>query len=252
MHVDLNADVGEGVGGTAELDRGVLSYVTSANIACGVHAGSPELMRATVELARDCNVAIGAHPSFPDHGGFGRQDMHLTSSEIESLVLYQLGALSAIAGAEGTQLRHVKPHGALYTMAARDRTLADAIARAVRLFDRELILVGLAGSAVIGAARDAGLRPAEEGFIDRAYRADGTLVPRGEDGAVLREASAAVAQAVRMVCDGAIVTATGHVRRVRVDSLCVHGDTPGAAALAAAVRGALRTSGVDVLALGTN
>lgn len=252
MRVDLNADVGEGVGPTLDADRGVLSCVTSANVACGFHAGTPALMRATVEIAGEYKVAIGAHPSFPDDGGFGRQEMRLPLADVESAVLYQLGALAAIASAAGARLQHVKPHGALYNMAARDSALAGAIARAVRLFDRNLILVGLAGSAVVSVARGAGLRAAEEGFVDRAYRADGTLVPRSEAGAVLLETSSVVEQALRMVCEGTIVASTGERRRVHVDSLCVHGDTPGAAAMAAAVRGALQKAGVDVRALGAD
>jgi len=248
MHVDLNADVGEGIGAN-ETDTAILRQVTSANIACGVHAGSPAIMRATVELAQSLDVAIGAHPGFADPEGFGRREMRVSEAEVEELVLSQMRALADIVTASGASLQHVKPHGALYNMAARDESVASAIARAVRAFDPSLILMGLAGSAMITAAERIGLRTAGEGFADRAYRSDGSLVPRHESRAILSDPRAVIEQALRMITDGVIIAATGEPVRVRVDSLCIHGDTPGASALAGDLRAAFVGAGVTLRAL---
>jgi len=236
--VDLNADVGESFGAwklgqTPEL----FSHITSANVACGFHAGDPGVMRETVALARQHGVAIGAHPGFPDLAGFGRREMHMAPADVEDMVVYQIGALWAVAAAQGARLQHVKAHGALYNMAARDAALADAIARAVAAVDRTLILVGLRGSEVMRAGERAGLPVANEVFADRAYREDGTLVPRTEVGAVIHDEALVVAQAVRLAALD------------EVDTICLHGDTPGAAQLAAAVRAALATAGVAVSSL---
>ena len=209
-----------------------MAAITSANIACGFHAGDPGVMRATAELAREHGVAVGAHPGFPDLQGFGRREMQMTPREIENLVAYQVGALAAIAAAAGVRLQHVKPHGALYNMAARDAAVADPIARAVAAVDSSLVLFGLAGSALIEAGTRAGLRVANEVFADRAYRSDGTLVPRTEPGAVVDNPDVVVAQAI--------------ARAAHADTICVHGDTPGAAALALAIRKALAAAGIDV------
>jgi UPF0271 protein len=175
VQIDLNADVGEGIGD----DEGVVALVSSANIACGFHAGNPLLMRRTVQLARSHNVAIGAHPGFDDPEGFGRRDMQLSAAELENLVAYQIGALAGVAAADGARLSHVKPHGALYNMAARDAAMAQAIARAVRAVDASLVLFGLSGSELVAAGDRAGLRVASEVFADRGYRPDGSLAPRG-------------------------------------------------------------------------
>ena len=250
MRIDLNADVGEGVHAADADDAAIMPHVTSANIACGAHAGSSEIMRATVEVARRFNVAIGAHPGFADLEGFGRREMHLSGPEVERLVVGQIEALAAIASESGMRLQHVKPHGALYNMAARDDTLAAAIARAVKAFDPSLVLMGLAGSALVSAAERAGLRAAGEGFADRAYRSDGTLVPRSEPGAVLHDRRLVVEQVLRLVTQGRVVASTGEEISLRVDSLCIHGDTPGAATLAAALRKTLVDAGVTVVALG--
>ncbi len=250
MRVDLNADVGE-VADAADIgDAALLPHVTSANIACGFHAGNPHVMRATVELARGLGVAIGAHPGFADLEGFGRREIRLSTREVEDLVLDQVRALAAVASANSVRLQHVKPHGALYNMAARDRSLADAIARAVKALDPSLILVGLAGSALVSAAEGIGLRAAGEGFADRAYRADGTLVPRSEPDAVLHDRKAVVDQALQLVAEGVIVTSTVGQTRIRVDTICIHGDTPDAATLAAELRVALVAAGVTPRALG--
>src|SRR6185312_7955856 len=180
--IDLNADLGEGYD-----DAAVMPFISSANIACGVHAGDAEIMRRTVELCIRYEVAIGAHPSLPDRQGFGRREIRIAPGDVHAVVLQQIGALHGIARAAGAALHHVKPHGALYNMAARDRALASAIARAVRDFDASLILVGLAGSASIDAAREAGLACAREAFCDRRYRADGSLTPRPQAGSVIEE-----------------------------------------------------------------
>src|SRR5688572_17815605 len=186
-----------------------MKSITSANVACGYHAGDPGVMRATVRMARDAGVAVGAHPGFPDLAGFGRRNMAATPREVEDFVLYQVGALAAIAAAEGVRLQHVKAHGALYNMAVRDRTLADAIARAVASVDRSLIVFGLPGTELLRAAGDAGLAVAAEGFADRAYEPDGSLTPRSRPGAVVQDAAAVVDRAVRMARDGIVAASDG-------------------------------------------
>jgi UPF0271 protein len=230
-------------------DAEVMSTITSANIACGYHAGDPAVMRATVRLARSHGVAVGAHPGLPDLVGFGRREMQISPDEVGGMVLYQLGALEAVARAEGVRLQHVKPHGALYNMAARDVSLADAIARAVRAFDPSLILFGLAGSPMLASGEAAGLRVASEVFADRAYQRDGSLASRQIAGSVIHDADAVAARAVRMVRDGNVVATSGEVISLRADTICIHGDTPGAAALARTVRRALEEAGVVVSSL---
>jgi UPF0271 protein len=246
MVVDLNSDVGEGFGAwSIGADRELMPLITSANIACGFHAGDPDAMRATVDLARRHGVAVGAHPGYPDRQGFGRRRMDLTPAEIESAVLYQIGAIYAFTRAAGVPLAHVKPHGALYNFAARDPAASEAIARAVRSFSAELILVGLAGSLLIKAAEAAGIPHAAEAFVDRAYAPDGSLRPRTLPGAVLTDPQAAVAQAVGIARDGAVRTPEGSIA-VHADTLCLHGDTPGAVQLARAVREGLTAAGVQL------
>jgi UPF0271 protein len=250
MRVDLNADVGESFGAyTIGHDPILLRHITSANVACGFHAGDPGVMRATVALARQHGVAIGAHPGFADLVGFGRRELHATPREVEDLVVYQIGALAAVAAAQGERLQHVKPHGALFNMAARDATLADAIARAVAAVDRSLVLFGLAGSELVAAGERAGLRTASEVFADRAYTPDGTLVSRRTSGAVIDDAAIVVERAVRMASEHAVVAIDGTRLSVHVDTICVHGDTPGAADLAARIRKALTDAGVAVKAI---
>jgi UPF0271 protein len=250
MHIDLNADVGESFGAYAfGQDAALMRVITSANVACGFHAGDPGVMRATVALARDCGVAVGAHPGFPDLQGFGRRELRATQSEVEDMTLYQIGALAAVAAAEGVRVRHVKAHGALYNMAARDRGLADAMARAAAAIDRSLVFYGLAGSALIDAGRAAGLRTASEMFADRAYRLDGSLVSRQQPGAMIVDPGEVVARAVRMVTERSVMSIDGEMVVVEGDTLCVHGDTPDAAALATQIRAALEREGVTVAAL---
>jgi UPF0271 protein len=256
MRIDLNADVGEGRSGSVGApappggDAAIMPSITSANVACGFHAGDPAVMRATVALAREHGVAVGAHPGFPDPEGFGRRELHVAPRDVEDFVVYQIGALAAIAAGQGVRLQHVKPHGALFNMAARDVTLADAVARAAAVIDRELILFGLPESELIAAGARAGLRTAREGFADRAYQADGTLVPRSQPGAVIHDPEIVVRRAVRMVREGVVDAVDGAHVAFTIDTLCVHGDTPGAAELAARIRRALGEAGVDVKPVG--
>jgi UPF0271 protein len=248
--VDLNADVGESFGAwTIGHDAALFTHITSANVACGFHAGDPGVMRATVELAREHRVAVGAHPGFPDLTGFGRRDMRMSPREVEDLVMYQIGALAGIAAAQGIRLQHVKAHGALYNMAVTDLALADAIARATAAIDRSLVLLGLAGSQLLQAGERAGLRTASEGFADRAYRPDGTLVPRTQPAAVIHDEEAVVRRVIDMVRDRTVTADDGTPLALRADTICVHGDTPGAARLAGRMRTALNDAGIEVRAL---
>ncbi|MET0232119.1 MAG: 5-oxoprolinase subunit PxpA [Rhodanobacteraceae bacterium] len=244
--IDLNCDMGESFGAwTMGQDDAVLAYVSSASIACGFHAGDPATMRRTVAAALAHRVAIGAHPSLPDLAGFGRREMRVTPDETYAMTLYQIGALAAIARAAGSKLHHVKPHGALYNMAARERGLADAIANAVRDFDDALILVGLADSELPRAGEAAGLAVAHEAFADRRYEADGSLMARGKPGAVVDDVDAAVAQAVRIATRGEVEGPNGALR-VRADTICVHGDRADAATFAHRLREALDIAGIAV------
>ena len=251
MHIDLNSDLGESFGRwTLGSDAELLTSITSANVACGYHAGDPGVMRDTVRLAREAGVAVGAHPGFPDLVGFGRRTMSASPIEVENFVLYQIGALAAIARAEGVQLQHVKPHGALYNMAVRDRPLADAIARAVAAFDPALILLGLPGTELLNAGLAAGLRVAAEGFADRSYEPDGSLTPRTRSGAVIHERREVIDRALRLARDGVIRAVNGVDIRLHVDTICVHGDTPGSHQLARHLRASLTQAGIAVRRLG--
>ncbi len=245
--IDLNCDCGEGFGAwQLGDDAALLRHVSSANIACGAHAGDPELMRRTLRLCRELGVAAGAHPGYPDLYGFGRRALPMRPAEVENSVLAQLGALAALARAEGVALRHVKPHGALYNVAAVTPAIAEAIARAVAAFSRELLLVGLAGSQLVAAGEAAGLRVAREAFADRGYAADGTLLPRGTPGALIVEPAENLAQALRIVTQGHVLGPGGERVPVAADTLCVHGDTPGAAGRAEALRRGLAAAGVAI------
>lgn len=245
--IDLNCDAGEAFGPwPMGDDAALLPLMTSVNIACGVHAGDPLVMRRTVELAVAHGVAIGAHPGYPDLQGFGRRSLRLTPAEIEGWVLYQIGALAGIARAAGAALRHVKPHGALYNDAADDPELAAAIARAVRLSDPSLVLVARAGSAQVGVARALGVRVAQEAFADRGYDARGRLLPRGAAGALIGDAAEAAQRALGLARAGTVASADGTELRLRPVTLCIHSDTPGASALATAVRAALLAAGTEL------
>jgi UPF0271 protein len=207
------------------------------------------VMRRTIRMARDHGVAVGAHPGFADLQGFGRREMQVDPAEVEDSLIAQIGALAALARAEGVPLRHVKAHGALYNMAARDRRLADAIARAIKAFDPALIMFGLPKSALIDAGLAAGLRVAAEGFADRAYEPDGSLTPRSRAGAVIHDVAAVVDRAVRMVRDGIVVTPDGREIPLAVETICVHGDTPGAPELTRTIRAGLEDAGIRVCPL---
>lgn len=245
--MDINADLGEGFGHwRMGADEEVLPLVTSANLACGFHAGDAVTMRRAVALARRHGVVVGAHPGYPDLLGFGRRDMAASPKEITAWVLYQIGALAAVCRAERAEVRYVKPHGALYNRAAVDDAAADAIAEGVRLADPSLVLLGLAGSALIEAGARAGLRTAAEAFADRAYLSDGTLVPRGRPGAVIADDEAVARQALAIVRDGRVTTLDGGEHRLRADSICVHGDDPRAPALLRLIRERLAAEGVRV------
>jgi len=248
MKIDLNCDMGESFG-PYKLgdDEAVMPFITSASIACGFHAGDALVMQRTIRLAKKYSVAIGVHPSWNDLQGFGRREMNVSAEETETLVLYQIGALAAFAKAEGIELQHIKPHGAMYNQAARDRVLADAIARAVKAFSTDLILVGLAGSSLIEAGTEIGLRVANEGFPDRNYNPDGTLVPRQKANAILESPQEVARHAAALVKDG--IDFSG--RRVRLDTLCLHGDNAAAAQNAKLIRDVLAQDHVSVEALET-
>lgn len=247
--IDLNCDLGESFGAwRMGDDAALLGIVSSANIACGFHAGDPQIMRGTVALAVEHGVAIGAHVALPDLQGFGRREMAVSPSEVYAMTLYQLGALHAFAHAAGTRVEHLKAHGALYHMAARERPLADAIARAARDFDPALRLVGLAGSALLDAGRAAGLRVAAEAFADRRYRADGTLQPRGAADALIHDEAEAAAQARAIARGEPLRTVDGDSLVVAADTLCLHGDGAQAVRFAQALRAALEADGVRIAA----
>ena len=241
--IDLNCDMGESFGAyTLGNDAALMPLITSANIACGFHAGDPRVMARAVRLALEHQVAIGAHPGFNDLVGFGRRNLDAPPAEIESDVLYQIGALSAFA-----KLAHVKAHGALYNLAATNASIALAIARAIARFDKNLVMVGLANSTTMAdAAREYGLRFAREGFCDRAYNRDGTLRSRREPGALIHDPGRAAAQALQMVRDQTVTTPEGETIPMAVETLCVHGDTPEAIAILRAVRDGLERNNVGL------
>ncbi len=250
MQIDLNSDVGESYGAyRLGADAAVMRSITSANVACGYHAGDPGVMRETVRLARAAGVAVGAHPGFPDLVGFGRREMRVSPTDVEDMVLYQRGAHAAIARSEGAPIVHVKAHGALYNMAARERPLADAIARAVRAFDPSLVLFGLPGSELLRAGEAEGLRVASEGFADRAYAPDGSLVSRTRPGAVIHDPEEVVRRSMKMVTDGRVTAMDGSELSLEVSTLCVHGDTEGAHDLTRLLRQGLEQHGIEVRAV---
>jgi len=249
LRIDINCDMGEGFGTWAMgNDIELLDHVSSANIACGFHAGDPSTMRRVVTAALARGVRVGAHPGLPDLQGFGRRVMQVSPAEVYAMVVYQVGALAAFAQAAGGVLSHVKAHGALYNMAAKDRALADAIARAVHEVDQRLVLFGLAGSEMIRAAEALGLPAAAEVFADRSYQDDGSLSPRGQPGALIEDAEVAAAQVLQMVQHGTVRAASGKEVALRADTLCIHGDQPGALVFVRRIRGALDAIGVCVAA----
>ena len=247
--IDFNCDMGESFGMyKMGLDEEVIKHITSANIACGFHAGDPNWMRTTVKLAEEHGVAIGAHPGFPDLSGFGRRTMNASALEVKNDVIYQMGALQAFTGAK--RLQHVKPHGAMYNMAVDDQDLATAICEAVLEVDSDIVLLALAGSQWISVAEDLGLRIGREIFADRALNTDGTLVSRSKEGSVIHDIQEVVDRSLRMVTEGKAVAISGEVIDVEADSLCLHGDTPGAVDMAQALKQALVAEDVEVTPLG--
>jgi len=249
--VDLNCDLGESFGSYVKgLDEEVMKYISSANIACGFHAGDPIVMRKTILLAKKFNVKVGAHPGLPDLMGFGRRWIEVKPIEVENYIIYQIGALDAFAKCEGLKLQHVKPHGALYNKAAVDIEIAEAIAKAIAGYNPELILVGLANSKLIEAAEKYGLKVAREAFADRAYNADGTLVSRKKPGAVITNPDEIIKRAVRMITEGIVISIDGKkVDLGKVDTICVHGDTPGAVEIAKKLYTELPKHGVKIAAM---
>jgi UPF0271 protein len=250
MMIDLNSDMGESYGAyTMGADEEVLRWVTSANVACGWHGGDPSVMRRTVERAKALGVAVGAHPSYPDLLGFGRRVMQITRQEARDYMLYQIGALRAFAAALGLPLQHVKPHGAIYNVAVKDRELSLGIAEGIADAGGKLILVGLPGSELLRAGQEVGLRVAREAFGDRAYSEDGTLVSRKLPGSLITDPGV-VAERVLGFTRGMVTAITGKEIRVQADTICLHGDTPGAGAIARRVRERLEASGVKPRPMG--
>lgn len=246
--VDLNSDLGESFGAfKVGNDEEVLRYISSANIACGFHAGDHNVMMRTVELAKKFGVAIGAHPGLNDLAGFGRRIVEITPEEAYNMVVYQIGALSGVAAAKGVKLDHVKPHGALYNMAAKNKALAEAIAHAVKDVDKSLILFGLAGSALCQEGEKLGLKVAHEVFADRTYQPDGTLTPRSKKNAMIHDPEEAVKRVIRMVKEGKVTAVDGREIPIQADTVCIHGDGPKALAFAQALRKRLEEEEVMIL-----
>lgn len=252
MHiVDINCDMGESFGAyTLGRDAEILDYVTSANIACGFHAGDPATMRQTVKMALEKNVGIGVHPGLQDLIGFGRREMQISPQEAYDLVVYQIGALHAFVQSEGGKIQHVKPHGALFNMASKNATLSEAIAEAVYKVDPELILFGLAGGELVKAGKKIGLRSASEVFSDRTYQEDGTLTSRRLDNAVIKEHDVAVNQVIRMVKAGKVTSVQGAEVSIQADTICIHGDGESALEFAQYITTAFNNEGIKVAKIG--
>lgn len=244
--LDFNCDLGEGCGD----DAAIIPMLSSANIACGFHAGDAQSMHDTIALCRQHGVAIGAHPSLLDREGFGRRELPVTAESAYAITLEQLQALASVASAQGARVRHLKPHGALYNIAARERPIADAIAAATRDFDRDLWLVGLSGSALTTAGEAAGLQVAHEAFAERRYEADGRLTPRSRPDAVIHDLDESLQQVRALVREGVVIARTGERVAMRMDTLCLHGDRADAAAFASALRDTLHGEGVRIRPLG--
>jgi len=253
MKIDINCDMGESFGAyTLGLDEEVIKYITSANIACGYHAGDPLVMERTIELAKEHGVSVGAHPGFPDLMGFGRRNIDATLPEIRGYMVYQIGALQAFAKAQGLKVAHVKPHGALYLMAVEDEKISQAVVESIASVDKDLIFVALAGSKgekMTKIGEKVGLRVAYEAFPDRAYTPDGTLVSRRQPGAVIKDPDVVAQRALMMAQEGKVVAIDGKEIPFRPETLCVHGDTPGAVNLVKKIRQALTEAGVEVIPL---
>lgn len=245
MTIDINCDMGEGIGD----DEAIMPFISSANIACGYHAGDNETMKKTVELAIKNKVAIGAHPSFLDRENFGRTEIQLPGIEIYDLVVKQVYLLEEIARTAGVTLNHVKPHGALYNMAARDRNLANVITRAIKDVNEKLIVYGLSGSHLIHEAQTIGMRAASEVFADRTYQNDGSLTPRSQPNALIEDEKQAVQQALQMITQKTVTTANGKMISIVADTICIHGDGKHAVQFAKAIKGKLKTEGIKIKSL---
>ena len=250
LKVDLNSDLGEGFGNyEIGSDEEIISNISSANIACGWHAGDSLIMEKTVKLAKNEGVAVGAHPGYLDMAGFGRRNLLVSAEELKTYVKYQLGALMAFAKSHGIEVEHVKPHGAMYNMAAKNYELAEAIAAAVYEVDRDIILLGLANSELIKAGEKIGLKVANEVFADRAYMPDGTLVPRSKDGAVIHDTETALKRVMKMVKEGRVETVDGTEIPIKADSICVHGDNPQSLEFVKNIRKALENDNIEIVSL---
>lgn len=251
VSIDINCDMGESFGSyVIGEDEKVIPFITSANIACGYHAGDPLVMAKTVYLAKEHHVGIGAHPGYPDLLGYGRRALQTFPGEIKNYLLYQMGALRAFAEAAGARLRHVKPHGALYNLIAHNEAAAMEAVEAVKAFDPDLFFFILSGSLCAEMAEAFGLRVVQEVFPDRGYLSDGQLAPRGMEGAVIHDASAVRTRVIKLVAEGRITSIEGQEIEIKADTLCVHGDTPGAWKLARVIRQAMEETGIEVTAPG--
>lgn len=248
IRVDLNCDMGESFGNyKIGMDEEIVQYISSANIACGFHASDPLVMSKSVKLCASAGVSVGAHPGFPDLVGFGRRQMKVSLPELKAMVIYQVGALKAFCTANGVKLQHVKPHGAMYNMAAKDLNMAEAICEGIREVDPDLILLGLSGSKLIEAAKKVGLRYAGEVFADRGYEEDGSLVPRTEKGAMITDENEAIRRVIGMVKDHRVTAVTGKEVEVLPDSICLHGDSPKAVLFAEKISRALKEEGIEIV-----
>jgi len=245
--VDLNSDLGESFGRyTIGNDEKIIPLITSANVACGYHASDPVVMTQTIQRAKEAGIGIGAHPGLPDLMGFGRRSMAISNEEAKAYTLYQISALGGMCKAAGVKLQHVKPHGALYNMAAKDYDLSKAICEAIYEYDKDLIVMGLSGSEMIKAAHDCGLKAASEVFADRAYEEDGTLVNRRKEGAVIKDENEAIARVIRMVKEQKVTTITGKDISIQADSVCVHGDGEKALLFVEKIRKAMAEEGITI------
>lgn len=248
--VDLNSDLGESFGRyTIGNDDKIIPLISSANVACGYHASDPVVMDETIVRAKEAGIRVGAHPGFPDLMGFGRRNMNVTPAEAKAYVLYQLGALDAFCRAKGVKMQHVKPHGALYNMAAKDYALSTAICEAIKEFDSSLIVLALSGGQLAKAAQDMGLRTAMEVFADRGYEEDGTLVDRRKEGAMITDEEEAIARVIRMVKEKKVTAVTGKDIPIQADSICVHGDGAKALAFVEKIREAFQAEGIRICPL---
>ena len=248
--VDLNSDLGESFGRyTIGSDEKIIPLITSANVACGYHASDPVVMTQTIQRAKEAGIGIGAHPGLPDLMGFGRRSMAISNEEAKAYTLYQISALGGMCKAAGVKLQHVKPHGALYNMAAKDYELSKAICEAIYEYDKDLIVMGLSGSEMIRAAKDCGLKAASEVFADRGYEEDGTLVNRRKEGALIKDEDEAIARVIRMVKEGVVTAVTGKDIPIQADSVCVHGDGEKALLFVEKIRKALAENDIQICPL---